>query len=117
MSLISMNMDTIDPPDLCSNIRDEIIICSRHLDVLYAVSLHQPIGIIKLAQYLNLPQHQIRYSLRVLENSGYISAGAAGATVPFEPHELATRLQAEITTLMPNIDAFITHIQNKPHHS
>ena len=117
MSPISMNMHTTDPPQLCSNIQDEILICSRHIDVLYTVFTHQPIGIIKLAQHLDLPQHQIRYSLRVLENCGYISAGTAGATVPLESHELVARLQAEIETLVPDINAFIAHMQNNPHHS
>jgi predicted transcriptional regulator len=105
------------PPDLCSNIRDEIAICSRHIDVLYAVLIHQPIGIIKLAQQLQLPQHQIRYSLRILENCGYIAAGTTGATVPLETQELNRRLQAEIATLASNMDAFAAHIHNNPHHS
>ncbi|MDR2856207.1 MAG: hypothetical protein LBV40_08705 [Methanomicrobiales archaeon] len=110
-------MKTTDPPGICSNILNEIAICSRHIDVLYAVSLHQPIGIIKLAQKLDLPQHQIRYSLRVLENCKYIIAGATGATTPLEPHELTTQLQAEIEALIPHIDTFVAHIHNNPHHS
>jgi predicted transcriptional regulator len=105
------------PPALCSNIRDEITICSRHIDVLYAVLTHQPIGIIKLAQHLQLPQHQIRYSLRILENCGYIAAGTTGAIIPLETHELNRRLHAEIETLASNMEAFAAHIHNNPHHS
>jgi len=110
-------MQTTDPPALCSNIKAEIAICSRHIDVLYAVLTHQPIGIIKLAQYLKLPQHQIRYSLRILENCGYIVAGTTGATIPLEPQELRRRLHAEIADLSPNMDAFAAHINNNPHPS
>ena len=110
-------METTNPLGICSNILNEIAICSRHIDVLYAVSLHQPIGIIKLAQQLDLPQHQIRYSLRVLENCNYIIAGATGATTPVEPDELIMKLQAEIDALTPHINAFIAHLHNNPHHS
>jgi len=117
MSPISMSMRPTDPPDLCDNIRDEIAICSRHIDVLYAVLIHQPIGIIKLAQQLQLPQHQVRYSLRILENCGYIVAGTTGATIPLEPHELKHRLHAEIETLALHMEAFAAHIHNNPHHS
>ena len=110
-------MQTTNPPGICSNIINEIAICSRHIDVLYAVSLHQPIGIIKLAQQLDLPQHQIRYSLRVLENCEYIVAGATGATTPLQPDELITTLQAEIEALTSHINTFVDHLQNTPHHS
>lgn len=82
--------------------------------MLYAVLTHQPIGIIKLAQQLQLPQHQIRYSLRILENCGYIAAGTTGATVTLEPHELNRRLHAEIKTLISTMDAFSAHIHNNP---
>jgi len=112
-----MSMQPTVPPDLCSNIRDEIAICSRHIDVLYAVLTHQPIGIIKLAQQLELPQHQIRYSLRILENCGYITAGTTGATIAIETHELNRKLHAEIETLALHMDAFAAHIHNNPHHS
>jgi predicted transcriptional regulator len=110
-------MQTTDSPGICSNILNEIAICSRHIDVLYAVSRNQPIGIIKLAQQLDLPQHQIRYSLRILESYRYIVAGAAGATTPLEPDELIMTLQAEVEALIPHIEALVTRLHNNPHHS
>ena len=87
--------------------------CSRHIDVLYTVLTHQPIGIIKLANLLGLPLHQIRYSLRILENCGYITAGPTGANVPMDADELTKKLQSEIELLTEEINAFNAYIQKQ----
>ena len=52
--------------------KSEIALLGRHIQVLRAVYEHGPIGIIKLSEMLSLPHHRIRYSLRVLEQLGYI---------------------------------------------
>jgi predicted transcriptional regulator len=103
-------MHPAGPPELCGNIREEIRMCSRHIDVLYAVLTNQPIGIIKLANQLGLPLHQIRYSLRVLENCGYIVAGPTGANVPMDADEVAKNLQSELELLTEEINAFNAYI-------
>src|SRR5216117_4552215 len=35
-----------------------------------AIMENQPIGIIRLSELLNFPQHKVRYSLRILEQEG-----------------------------------------------
>ncbi len=57
----------------------EVELLARHIRVLRAVMDHQPIGIMKLSELLDEPFHRIRYSLRVLEQTGYIQASPAGA--------------------------------------
>ena len=64
---------------MLKKMRDEIDSSSRHLDVARAVAEHQPIGIMKLSELLDLPSHRIRYSLHVLEQLGYIRASPDGA--------------------------------------
>ncbi len=39
----------------------------------------EPIGIIRLSDELNLPQHKVRYSLRILEQEGLIIPTPDGA--------------------------------------
>jgi predicted transcriptional regulator len=57
----------------------DIDLLQRHVNMLQIVAEHEPIGIIKLAEMLKLPQHIVRYSLRLLEKDGLIKASSAGA--------------------------------------
>jgi predicted transcriptional regulator len=52
---------------MLKKMKDEIELLSRHIEVAKAVVDHEPIGIMKLSELLNLPSHRIRYSLHVLE--------------------------------------------------
>ena len=54
---------------MLQKMKDEIELLSRHVIVIRAVMEHQPIGIMKLSELLDLPFHRIRYSLRVLEQA------------------------------------------------
>ncbi len=57
----------------------EVDLLERHVKVLKYVMMHQPVGIIKLSKLLNMPEHKIRYSLRLLEQEGLVTASPAGA--------------------------------------
>ncbi|MEM0353313.1 MAG: hypothetical protein QXM15_02300 [Archaeoglobaceae archaeon] len=57
----------------------EIVV--RHLQVLKTVMEKQPIGIFKLSDLLNMPKHRVRYSLRILEQSGIIVPTQYGAMI------------------------------------
>ncbi len=59
----------------------EMELVARHIKVLKAVIEHQPVGIIKLSHMLNMPEHKIRYSLRLLEQEGLIEASPGGAKI------------------------------------
>ena len=47
--------------------------------MLRAIVENQPIGIIRLGEMLNYPQHKVRYSLRILEQDGLIKPSPDGA--------------------------------------
>ncbi len=59
----------------------EMELIERHIRVLKAVIENQPVGIIKLSHMLNMPEHKIRYSLRLLEQEGIIEASPSGARI------------------------------------
>lgn len=59
----------------------EIELIERHIKMLYATKMNQPVGIIRLSEILNLPRHKVRYSLRILEKDGVIVATPEGAVV------------------------------------
>jgi predicted transcriptional regulator len=64
---------------LTSVIETELDILERHVNVLKTLQEHQPMGIIKLSELTNYPQHMVRYSLRILEQDGLIEPSPQGA--------------------------------------
>ena len=85
---------------MLNRMKGEIELISRHLDVARAVADHQPIGIMKLSELLDLPSHRIRYSLHVLEQEGYIRASPEGAVATPRTLELFENLNTDIDDLV-----------------
>ncbi len=90
---------------MLGKLKDEIELVSRHIGVLAAVLKNQPIGIIKLAELLCEPQHRIRYSLRILENLGYIRASSTGAVATEQASLLFLHLNEDIGEIMELVSA------------
>ena len=97
-----MNMDEDAHPagSMLDKVKVEIDLLSRHLEVLRAVMGHQPIGIMKLSELLDLPFHRIRYSLRVLEQLGYIRASPSGAVATERTDVLLGHLDGDLDELI-----------------
>jgi predicted transcriptional regulator len=85
---------------MLKKMKDEIELLSRHIGVARAVADHEPIGIMKLAELLNLPSHRIRYSLHVLEQLGYIRASSDGAVATALTEELFAHLDNNLDELI-----------------
>ena len=51
----------------------DVELLARHVSILKVVMKEQPIGIIKLAELTKLPEHKVRYSLRILEREGLVA--------------------------------------------
>ena len=90
---------------MLQKMKDEIELLSRHVLVIRAVMEHQPIGIMKLSELLDLPFHRIRYSLRVLEQLGYIKATPAGAMVTPQTEDLLRHLDENLDTLIDLLES------------
>jgi predicted transcriptional regulator len=90
---------------MLKKMKDEIELLSRHIDVARAVSEHQPIGIMKLAELLDLPSHRIRYSLHVLEQIGYIRASSDGAVATERTRELFAHLNEDLDDIILLLNA------------
>ena len=78
----------------------EMALLERHIKVLKAVIENQPVGIIKLSHMLNMPEHKIRYSLRLLEQEGIIEASPSGAKITIK----ATEALEEIREFIKDIE-------------
>lgn len=68
-----------DEVSLFSEIEDSLETLRRHISVIKTLLMEQPMGIIRISQETNLPEHKIRYSLRILERDSIISPSKEGA--------------------------------------
>ncbi len=64
---------------MLSNLINEAELLERHVLILKLVMEHEPIGILKLSELSEIPQHKVRYSLRILEQKGVIKPSSKGA--------------------------------------
>jgi predicted transcriptional regulator len=91
---------------MLSNIKNEVELLRRHVTILKLVLERAPVGIIKLADLSGLPQHKVRYSLRVLEQKGFIRPSVQGAVSTAK----AKRFAAEFKKDMGEIETDIKEI-------
>ncbi len=64
---------------ISSKLESEMDLVGRHMKILKQIIESQPIGIIKLSQMVNIPEHKVRYTLRVLEQERLIEPSPEGA--------------------------------------
>ncbi len=93
-------------------LKQEAEVALRHLEVLELVEKNQPIGIFKLADMIKLPKHKVRYSLRVLEQSGIIEPTQHGAMVRDDADEVFKKLREEIGDIKDLIDKIEKKIED-----
>jgi len=94
------DMDRDDPEGMLAKLITEIELMTRHLKVIQTVIEHQPIGILRLSEILNLPTHRVRYSLRVLEGEGYIRASPSGAMATDRAREMLVHLDEQLDSII-----------------
>lgn len=102
-----------DSSNMLERVKAEVALMERHLDVLRAVMIHQPIGIMRLAEQMDLPYHRIRYSLRILEQMGYLRASPEGAVILDRAYQLVESLDEELEGILRELQ----RIQRKNSHN
>ncbi|NJD76006.1 MAG: hypothetical protein FIB08_02760 [Candidatus Methanoperedens sp.] len=81
---------------LAGRVKHELELLKRHIIVLKKVMEDGPIGIMKLSIETGIPDHRIRYSLRVLEQQGLIAPSTQGAIATKSAHEAYSRFKDEL---------------------
>lgn len=59
----------------------ELGLLERHVKILRLLGVQGPLGIVKLSKLTGVPAHQVRYSLRVLQQSGFLEPTTKGALI------------------------------------
>jgi len=71
---------------LTDELRSELKMIERTIKILDMVKKEQPIGISKLSEKMDIEEHKIRYSLRLLQKDNIIEPTRHGASLT-ERHE------------------------------
>lgn len=90
-----------------SNIELELDLLKRHMMMLNAIIENEPVGIIRLSEMLNCPQHKVRYSLRILEHEGLIKPSLEGAITTDSINDFLFRL----SKILNEIDKSVKDIE------
>ncbi len=89
---------------MLSSVLEEIELLKRHVKILRLVKELQPVGIIKLSEISGLPQHKVRYSLRILEKKGIIKPSPSGAVITKKAERVLSTLQDDIERIKRELD-------------
>ncbi len=93
---------------LTTKLVEELEVMERTVDILNIVEEEQPVGITKLSSMLNLPEHKVRYSLRMLQKEGVIEPTPGGATISSN-HE---NFIAHLKEILIELDSTMKRIRN-----
>jgi predicted transcriptional regulator len=86
-------------------LRDALETAKRHIRIIESLMREQPSGIIKISQLTGLPDHKIRYSLRVLEKDGIIIPSKDGAIITPDFVEKKEELLDGIRDILKDMNA------------
>lgn len=89
---------------LSGRVEQELDLLLRHVIILDRVQKDGPIGILKLSEKTGIPEHRVRYSLRVLEQRGLIAPSARGAVCTDAAGEFFRHFEADINNMVAKID-------------
>ena len=90
---------------MIQRLTDQIAKESRDLRVLTAVVENHPIGIVRISKETGLPEHKVRYSLRMLEGDGLVEATQQGAVPADDVGERVDEMNAGLTALVERLEA------------
>lgn len=81
---------------LTRRVQHELELLKRHIVILKKVMDSGPIGIVKLSSETGIPNHLVRYSLRVLEQQGLIAPSTQGAVATKSAEEAYLEFSSEL---------------------
>jgi len=85
-------------------LRDQVEKESRDLSILGAVIDNGPIGIVRLAEETGIPEHKVRYSLRMLEDDGLVEPTPQGAIPADDIEDRVADINAGLDRLIERLE-------------
>jgi len=84
---------------------------SRDLSILEAVIDDGPIGIARLSEETEVPEHKVRYSLRMLESDGLVEPTPQGAIPADDIADRVADINGGIDRLVERLEALSASLQ------
>ncbi|MCL4344791.1 MAG: ArsR family transcriptional regulator [Candidatus Thermoplasmatota archaeon] len=97
--------------NLFKELKETLEPVKRHIRIIEALMNDQPAGIIKISQSTGMPDHKIRYSLRILEKDGIITPSKDGAILTPEFIENKDRILAEAKEILDSFEDLYSEIK------
>lgn len=105
-----MEQTTNEKSALTNVIETELDILIRHVHILKKLQKDQPMGIIKLSEMTEYPQHMVRYSLRILEQDGIIEPSSKGAVTTDKVPQTLKVLKDSLKEISNSVDKLIKEL-------
>ncbi len=96
---------------ITSKLESEMRLVGRHLKILEKIMEKGPIGIIKLSQIVGIPEHKVRYSLRILEQEKLIEPSPEGARPTKKAKKELKNLKEVLMQVSKDAQAMIEDIE------
>ncbi|GAA0242191.1 hypothetical protein ACFFQF_20115 [Haladaptatus pallidirubidus] len=90
---------------MINSVGQEVDMLERHLHVLQMVVDNEPIGIVKMSNESGHAHHEIRYSLRILEEENLINPTQQGAVSTDQTPSFIENLDEQIDEMQARIAA------------
>jgi predicted transcriptional regulator len=91
--------------NLFKELREDLETTKRHIEIIKSLMREQPSGIIRISQITGIPDHKIRYSLRILEKDGIIIPSKDGAIITPEFVEEKDIILDEMRDIIKDMNA------------
>ncbi len=89
---------------LTDGVESELELLERHIIILNVVIQNGPIGIMRMSEVTGIPNHRVRYSLRVLEHESLIIPSTSGAVATDEAREFIKGFKSVIVRLTEKVN-------------
>jgi len=90
---------------MVERLRDQVEKEERDQRILRTVIERGPIGIGRIAEETDIPEHKVRYSLRMLENDGLVEPTPSGAVPADDIDERIAAMNDGIDDLIDRLEA------------
>lgn len=81
---------------MIDSLKREIELIERHINILRIIYENEPVGVVKLSDKSGYDHHEIRYSLRILEENELIDPTNSGAVTTEKCDEYIEEFDEEI---------------------
>lgn len=81
---------------MIESLKREIELTDRHITILGIIYQNEPVGVVKLSDESGYDHHEIRYSLRILEENELIDPTNSGAVTTDKCNEYMGELDEKI---------------------